>query len=263
MDTNQAGRTAVDHMEINGRAAADDAGLRAAAFNGYAHFTAMQVRAGRVRGIALHTARLDAGHRELFGAPLDGERVRELVRGALARAGVSAGDAAVRVYGYGPDDVLVTVRPPMDMPPGARSLLPVAFAREFPHVKHLGSFGQTRHRVLAEQAGHDDALLSLPDGTVTEGSVANMAFWDGSSVVWPDAPQLRGTTMELLAPLLPSVRRRVTLEELAAGAYDAAFVTNARGIAPVGRIGERELAVDEELMKGVREAYEGVAWDEV
>lgn len=254
----------LDHMEVNGRVAADDAALRATAFNGYAHFTAMQVRAGRARGIALHTARLDAAHRELFDAPLEAERVRELVRGALERAGAAAtGDAAVRVYGYGPDDVLVTVRPPMEMPPRPRSLLPVAFAREFSHVKHLGSFGQTRHRMLAEQAGYDDALLTLPGGVVTEGSITNVAFWDGTSVVWPDAPQLRGVTMELVAPLLPSVRRRVTLEELAAGAYSAAFVTNARGIAPVDRIGERELTVDEELMKGVREAYAGVAWEEI
>ena len=53
--------------QINGVAATSDA-LAALAFAGHAHFTAMQVRDGHVRGLDLHLARLrDAS--ALFGGP--------------------------------------------------------------------------------------------------------------------------------------------------------------------------------------------------
>lgn len=260
--------TPLPYAEFDGRPATED-DLRAMAFAGFGHFTAMQVRDGRVRGLALHLARLDSAHRELFGLPLEGDRVRELVRGALERAG--AVDASVRVYGMrAPDGAgavpVVTVREPARMAPGPTSLLPVAHARTAPHLKRPGDFGPVHHGELARRAGFDDALLTLPDGEVTEGAITNIGFWDGASVVWPQAPALLGITMALLERDLPgagvpSVRRRVAVDGL--GAYRAAFVTNARGMAPVSRIGEARFAVDEELMGRLAAVYEAVPADEI
>jgi hypothetical protein len=58
--------TSAPVIEIDG-APADLAALRAVLLGGYGHFTAMQVRDGRTRGLDLHLRRLDAGNRELFG----------------------------------------------------------------------------------------------------------------------------------------------------------------------------------------------------
>lgn len=255
------------YVEINGFPA-DAENLRIPALTGtYGHFTAMQVRAGGVRGLALHLARLDAGTRELFGPGLDGERVRALVRQALKAAGTE--DAAVRVYVYGPEEdpaVMVTVRPPMEMSPQAQHLLSVPYERPVAHLKHLGGFGQAYFRRLAAREGRTEALLTGPGGEIAEGAITNIAFWDGSSVVWPDRPALRGTTMALVEARLPqygtaTVRRPVTLGDL--GAYRAAFVTNSQGIAPVAGIDGVEFAVDAELMETVWRLYAEVPWDTV
>jgi hypothetical protein len=79
-------------LEIDGVPASPD--RLWATVSAYGHFTAMQVRNGRVRGVALHLERLKAANQEAFGVGLDGERVRALVRHALG----DTRDASVRVY---------------------------------------------------------------------------------------------------------------------------------------------------------------------
>ncbi|MDX3378856.1 aminotransferase class IV [Streptomyces sp. ME02-6991-2A] len=235
------------YVEMDGHPATED-DLRVPALFGFGHFTALQVRDRRVRGLGLHLERLEGANRELFQLPLDGGRVCELIRGALDRAGLR--DASVRVHGFLPPGesrtrVMVTVREPAAMAPGGRSLMSVPYARAVPHIKRPGEFGQTYYGMLAARAGFDEALLTAPGGVVTEGAITNIGFWDGSSVVWPDAPALIGITMALLERGLaaagePSVRRAVTLDGL--GAYRGAFICNSQGMAPVRRIDAVEFA---------------------
>ncbi len=45
--------------------------------------------------------------------------------------------------------------------------------------------------------------------------------------------------------------------------FDAVFVTNARGIAPVAAIDEVTLPVNVGLMAKLDKAYESVAWDRI
>ncbi|MEU2558494.1 aminotransferase class IV [Streptomyces longispororuber] len=266
----------VRRLEIDG-APATPAQLRQRALDGYGHFTAMQVRGGRARGMALHLARLDAATRELFDQGLDEDRVRAAIRHALAGDGTPEGglllDAAVRVYVHAPEGVpslMVTVRPPVELPATmagrAQSLKSVPYVRPVAHIKHLGGFGQAYHRRRVGRAGFDEALLTGPDGAVSEGAVTNVAFFDGREVVWPDAPHLRGVTMGLLEPRLadaglPTRRGPVLLRDL--GAYRAAFVTNSWGVSPVRRVDDHDFPLDEELMATVSEVYEGVPWDEI
>jgi branched-subunit amino acid aminotransferase/4-amino-4-deoxychorismate lyase len=249
------------YIEINGAPATAET-LRVPALTSYGHFTAMQVRDRRVRGLDLHLGRLGAATRELFCADLDGERVRAEIRHALEAA--EARDASVRVHVHWPDGderatLMVTVRPPQTMAVHPKSVTSVPYVREMAHIKHLGGFGQSHYRTSALRAGFDEALLTDPQGVVTEGAITNIAFWDGTSVVWPDAPALLGMTMALLEPRLPSVRRRVTLADLPS--YGAAFLTNSQGFAPVCRIDDVAYAVDAELMAKVQAAYDAVAWD--
>ena len=253
------------HIEIDGRSATVER-LGAAAPAGYGHFTAMQVRNGRVRGLGLHLARLDAANREMFGAGLDTALVVGYIRHAL---GEQARDASVRVYVYEAPDrpaVMVTVRPPGTMAPDIWRLQTVPYQRSLAHIKHIGDFGQGYFGRQVRRNGFDEALLPGPDGLVCEGSITNIGFSDGTGVLWPDAPALAGITMQILERALaergvPSRRAPVRVSGL--GSFAGAFVTNSHGIAPVGQVDELTLPVDGALMSVLTQAYESAGWDPI
>ena len=253
------------HIEIDGRGATVEQ-LSAAAPAGYGHFTAMQVRNGRVRGLRLHLARLDAANREMFGAGLDTAAVLGYIRHAL---GEQTHDASVRVYVYEAPDgpaVMVTVRPPGTMAPGIWRLQTVPYQRSLAHIKHIGDFGQSYFRRLALGNGFDEALLTGPDGIICEGSITNIGFSDGTGVLWPAAPALAGITMQILERALaergvPS--RHVPVHVSGLGSFAGAFVTNSHGIAPVGQVDELTLPVDSALMSALTQAYESAGWDQI
>ncbi|MFF8604799.1 aminotransferase class IV [Streptomyces sp. NPDC015346] len=263
------------YIEIDGSPAADPA-LLESLMTGYGHFTAAQVRDGRVQGLGLHLARLDRANRELFGEGLDGEHVRALLRGALESAGRR--DAAARVYVY-PDvtggagtsgtarstrpirstRIAVTLREPYTHVPVPQRLKSVPYWRPAAHIKHLGGFGQTYFGEAVRREGFDEALLTSPDGEIAEGAVTNIAFWDGTSLIWPSAPCLHGVTMALLESRLESTRRRVTLADLPG--FRAAFVANSRGTSPVAGIDRVAFDVDEKLMDRVYAARDSAPWE--
>ncbi|HET6860799.1 MAG TPA: aminotransferase class IV, partial [Streptomyces sp.] len=171
---------ATPYIEIDGHLPSAGDLVVPALYGGYGHFTAMQVRDGRVRGLALHLARLDANTAEVFGAGLDGELVRARVRHALDGAGIR--DASVRVYvqwapGADAATLMVTVRAPMTMSEAPQALMSVPYERPFAHIKHLGGFAQGYYGEAAVRAGFDGALLTGPDGVISEGHVTNVAFW--------------------------------------------------------------------------------------
>jgi branched-subunit amino acid aminotransferase/4-amino-4-deoxychorismate lyase len=250
--------------EIDGRRVTDQLPLGFAPFG---HFTAMQVRGRRTRGLDLHLRRLDAAGRELFGAGVDGGEILERIGHALG----DVRDASVRVYmlareaDEGPSTV-VTVRPPGGMPEAPLRLEAVPYQRTVPHVKHVGDFGQTYYRHLAQSHGRDDALLTAADGAIAECGIANIAFLDETGIVWPDTPALAGITMQLVEPRLAAAglpSRRAAVRQADLAGYRGAFVTNARGIAPVAQIDDLDLPVDAELIQAVMALYEAVSWDPI
>jgi branched-subunit amino acid aminotransferase/4-amino-4-deoxychorismate lyase len=257
-------------IDVDGRpATADD--LRHPALVNFGHFTSMQVRRGRVRGLELHLRRLTGATRELFDTDLDPDLVRVYVRRALAD--VAAASVRVNVFapgtgtgagaGTGTGDavsVLVAIRPPVEPPAMPQRLLSVPYQRPVPHLKHVGGFGQIYYGRVAARQGYDDALLTDPSGTISETGVANIGFFDGTGVGWPDAPCLAGITMQLLVDGgLPGRRRPVSLADLPT--FAGAFVANANGIAPVRGIDDLSLPVDDRLMRTVTERYDANPWE--
>ncbi|MEV7415357.1 aminotransferase class IV [Streptomyces sp. NPDC089919] len=257
---------ALPFLQVEGRTVEAEP-LPVMLMGGFGHMTAMQVRDGRVQGLALHLARLDAATRELFGQGLDGGRVLARMRQALAEAGVR--DAAVRVYVYaapGADDpvTLVIVRPPTPAPAGPQRLRSVPYVRPFAHLKHVGVFGQGLHLRQVQAAGYDEALLVAPDGTVAEGAITNVGFVAGDTIVWPAGPQLVGTAMRLLRRQLEDAglawrQEPVRLDDLAR--FDGAFVCNSIGLAPVARIDDLDLPHDGPLLRALPGLLEQVPWD--
>lgn len=241
------------------------------ALAGYGHFTAMQVRDGKVRGLAFHLERLDGATRELFGTGLDGGLVRDRIRHALAAAGRT--EASVRVNAFQPVEgpgehvaVMVSVRAPARMPAGPQRVKSVPYQRPVAHIKHVGGFGQAywRHRVEAE--GYGEALLVGHGGEIAEGAITNIGFLHGDTVVWPDAPQLRGITMrvlerELQTAGIPQDCRPVRLTDVPS--YDGAFLANSRGTAPVAAIDGMTVPTGAKLLARIGELYESAPWDEI
>ena len=255
----------VRRIEIDGRPAGMDE-LRSAALSGFGHFTAMQVRGGKVRGFRLHLDRLDAANRELFGSGVDQGVLRARIRHALAG---DVSDASVRVHlleTAGEHAMMVTVRPAGGMPPGPWRLRSVPYQRSVAHIKHTSDFGQRYYQRLVHAGGFDEALLTGPDGIVSEGTITNVGCFDGRQVIWPAAPVLSGITMQLIDAALarrglPSIRSHVRVADL--GSFAGVFVTNARGVAAVGQVDDVRLTVHEQLMSTLTDCLESVSWDDI
>jgi branched-subunit amino acid aminotransferase/4-amino-4-deoxychorismate lyase len=227
----------------------------------FGHFTSMQVRDGRTRGRDFHLRRLGAANQELFGAGLDADRVRELVRHALG----DRMDASVRVYLFESDRepaTMVTVKEPAELATPQR-LRSVEYQRPDAHLKHLGT-GQGYYSRLARHDGFDDALLTGADGSISESATANVAFLEDDGVVWPEGRFLHGITMQLLERTLPEVgvpSRRAPLRLTDVPSFHGAFVTNARGVALVSGIDSLDLAIDPARVQAVADVYASLRWD--
>jgi branched-subunit amino acid aminotransferase/4-amino-4-deoxychorismate lyase len=249
------------HIEIDGVLPAPDQ-LRATV-QAYGHFTAMQVRNGKARGLALHLRRLQAANREAFGVGLDGEHVQALVRQALGETK----DASVRVYLFDAPTqpaTMVTVKPPAEMATPQR-LRSAHYQRPDAHIKHVAT-DQGLYRRHAQRSGFDDAVLVGAKGVVSESTLANIGFFDGAAVVWPDAPMLHGITMQLLERELagrgvPSRRSTVRLQDIPS--FDGAFLCSARGIAAVAAVDHTSFPGESQGLRMLAEAYASVAWDSI
>jgi branched-subunit amino acid aminotransferase/4-amino-4-deoxychorismate lyase len=228
----------------------------------------MQVRGQAVRGLALHLERLDTATRELYDTGLDGDLVRDRIRHAL---GDEIADATVRVIVFQPDpgdppSVLVTVRPPAEAPARPQRLRSVAYQRPLAHIKHTGTFGQIHFGLRAERDGFDDALFTSDDGLVSEAGISNVGGIRSRMIIWPDAPMLRGITMQLLERRLPAVgleARHEVIPLSGLGSFDAVFLTNSLGVSPAGLVDDRELPAGPEVMAALTELYQSVPWDPI
>ncbi|MDN5782184.1 MAG: aminotransferase class IV family protein [Luteimonas sp.] len=262
----------------NGRRA-KAADLVALAMRNHGHFTTMQVRDGAVRGLDLHLARLREATAELFDAPLDDARVLGGLRQALDIAGT--GDCTARVsvcarefesvaqgvpLAAGDLDVVVALTPPAE--PAATPMHASSFEHErsLPHIKHVGTFAQFHVARQARGRGYDDVLFVGADGRISEGTVWNVGFWDGSGVTWPDAPALRGTCEQLLQAGLETLgvaqaRRGLGLADLPG--FQAAFACNSRGVRAIGAVDKLGFAADPGLLALLGRALATHPWQPV
>ena len=259
-------------LELNGRPPGPAESHRLVTAN-YGHFTSMQVRDGKVRGLALHLARLDDGNADLFGARQgveDEHRLRELIRHALG----PARDASVRVTfmpgedELGPPDVLVAVTDPApDVAGPPLRVRTDGYEREWPGHKHVATMGKTLARRRARQAGYDEALLVGRDRRIRETTTANIAFWDGGQVVWPKAPVLKGVTMVLLQVAMtmngvPWTLRPVDLGELP-DLLAAAAVNSLCAGRPIASVDDVTFTEPSALTDALHTAWATVPADEI
>jgi branched-subunit amino acid aminotransferase/4-amino-4-deoxychorismate lyase len=248
------------YVEVNGLQA-DRETLALLDHEGWGHFTAMQVRGGRTRGLGSHLARLEAAHRDIYGKPLDGDLVRARIRHALD----GRPDASVRVYGYWAG-LFVTVRGPQEMLSRPYSMTVQHFQRPLARLKHVGSWAQGRFHDLAMAAGFDDGLLVDETGRISEGNISNVGFWRDDTVIWPEAPKLDGITMlvlqrELKTLGVPQAEATVRVKDLAS--YDGMILSNSHGWALVGRVDDVQIRSDDAFTNAISAAYDACPLEQI
>lgn len=253
--------------QIDGRAA-DASALAPLAFAGHAHFTAMQVRDGRVRGLDLHLRRLREASLHLYGRALPDDTVLGYLREALRHAPAELSLTATVFqpageFSAGDDSVaprmLVRTAPPSDGPRGPLALIAVEHERVLPQLKHVGEIAKTYHLRRAIAAGFDDAAFLDRAGRFSEATIWNLAFWDGEAVVWPQAPMLVGTTQGIVRRQLERQgvpQREQALTEADLPALKGAAVLNSwtPGVA-VSRIGDTAWAPAPEFLRRLHGAF--------
>ena len=247
---------------VDGRAIAPADAI--AASPTYAHFPSMQTRERAVRGLHHHLRRVDAAHRELFGHGLDLRRVRE--RWAAAVRDAPDGDLRATYFddAGGRTHEVIVIRPPVEPSATAQLLRSVRYVRPFAHLKHVGTFAQIAFGNRARQEGYDDALLTTADGEIAETATANIGFLSAGRVVWPSAPALVGTGLQLLDAALRDAgivveRARVGLDDVAG--FEGAFVVNSIGVVPVARIDDVRFSAPGALMSGLEALHDALPWD--
>lgn len=255
-------------VQRNGREAiADDLG--ALAFAGYAHFTAMQVRGGQIRGLDLHLQRLRRASMTLFGQALPDDQVRSCLRQAIengprdlslmATVYSPAGEFTVAGDGVGLD-MLVRTGPAASGPDGPLALALVDYERVLPAVKHVGEVAKTYFLRQAVEQGFDDAAFVDRQERLSEGSIWNLAFWDGCEVIWPVADILDGTTMGIVRRQLERLgvpQRHQEIRRVDLQALTGAVVMNSwtPGVA-VHRIGAQSLPEAPRFLALLHQAYQ-------
>lgn len=209
---------------------ASSADLAPLAFSGYAHFTALQVRDGKVRGLDLHLQRLREASMTLFDRALADDVIKNHIRSALQMSRENSLSVMATVYSSAgeftavdsgePLRMLVRTSSPFSGPRGPLRLDIVNHERVLPEVKHVGEIAKTWFLRQAVAHGFDDAAFTDAKGRLSEATIWNLAFWDGSTVLWPQAAMLRGTTMSIVMRQLErmGISQRhadITMESLA------------------------------------------------
>ena len=265
----------LQRSELNGKPACAGDLLSLALLN-YGHFTSMQVRDGRVRGLDLHLQRLQSATRELFSCELDVDKVRAWMR-SIARDEAGARSLRVTVFSRQMRrerpaepvsiDVLMTIGPARVAGTHPIRLRSFRYERALAHVKHVGTFGLFHHRRLAQLDGFDDALFFDSSDAVSEASVWNIGFFDGTRIVWPNAPALIGVSMQLLnhgLQLRGIATARSSVARANVGAYRSAFLTNSScPVRPVAAIDGVDFVVDDELTRLLAECCDANPWQTI
>lgn len=257
----------IDTIHIDGAPATVES-LTQALVSNYAAFTSFQTEPGGVRGLDLHLERLRRSATELFGQAVPDDHVREYLRAAL---GGHEGRASLRIQLFlpaitmrradalGRPSVLVRVSPPVGPLEGPLRLQSQPYERESPQIKHAATFGLTRAIRAAKAAHFDDALFVTADGLISEGSIWNIGFIEGQTIVLPVAPMLAGTGQALIergleAVGLNAVRRPIRLDEVQR--FDGAFICNsATPAAAVSAIDDARLDTDPAMIDRLHAAW--------
>jgi branched-subunit amino acid aminotransferase/4-amino-4-deoxychorismate lyase len=208
------------------------------AFSGFAHFTAIQVRNRKIKGLDLHLERLNKASLTLYNRSISDTLIRSYIRSAIKNAPL---DHSITITIYSPKGeftvqsmdiepaVLIRISAPSNGPVGPLRLAAINHERPLAQIKHVGEIGKTYYLHQAVKQGFDDAIFVNKNGHVSEGSIWNLVFWDCESVIWPKANMLKGTMMGVVQrqlSLLNIPQREETITMSRLSSFQGAAVMN-------------------------------------
>ncbi len=263
---------ALIRVSLNG-SAVDEAAWRSLALTNYGHFTSLLASDQAVQGLDLHLQRLADATHELFGTTLDLVQTREWMREAIGE-GADSQSMRVTVFSRAFNrerpadpcdaDVLIAATSFEAHAATPVSVATARYQRDAPHIKHVGTFGLFQQKLLAQRRGYDDVLFIDVNGSVSEGSIWNVGFFDHNGVVWPEAEMLDGVSQRLLQCGLAesgvdSQHRRIRRTDLAT--FRGAFFTNSRrAVVPISRIDDINYAVEPRDLALLQRALDTQPW---
>lgn len=238
------------------------------------HFTAMQIRAGKVKGRQLHLDRLEASSIALFGCSVPEEKLLAGIRASVGDASCSLRvhifSAAVTPGRITPDDlqVLVIRSAPVEMNITSMTVETAAYERFLPHIKHAGiSIGLLHYKRQALLNGYDDVLYTTATGHISEGSIWNIGFYDGHRFIFPSAPALPGVMLQLIIAGLERLKIPLTREWVhprQLDSFTAAFAMNSITAAqPIRQIDDVVYPVESAVFNMLQEAYDQTPWEDL
>lgn len=256
------------HAYIDGRPATV-ADLVPLAFAGFAHFTAMQLRESKVRGLDLHLERLRGASTTLFGRAVPDETLREHLRIAVDEGSAdmsltvtifSRAGEFTRSGSLDDPAVLVRTSPASGAPAAPLRLSVVEHERWLPGIKLVGEGAKTFFLRQAASTGLDDAAFVDRSGRISEATIWNLAFWDGETVVWPNADALPGVTMQIVRRQLAMLKVPQRVDDVALdrlSQFSGAAVLNSwsPGIS-VSAFGQTDMASSGRLISVLHAAYD-------
>jgi branched-subunit amino acid aminotransferase/4-amino-4-deoxychorismate lyase len=242
----------------------------------YGHFTSMQIRDGQVKGLKLHLDRLEKSSEKLFACHIDGKKIMEYLQNIVGKNDSCSVRVNIFTQSFQgnlikPNDlkVLITKSSPVHPSNVALKVKTAHFERLLPDVKYSGILsGILAYQREARAEGYNDVLYTDNHDHIAEGSVWNIGFYDGQSVILPTAPALSGIMIQLLTERFKSlgtkvIYKNIHLSELSE--YKAAFYTNSvnhRGI--IAQIDRYVLDKGGEGISTLLEsAYDGISWDRI
>lgn len=224
---------------------------------GDAVFEALRVYGGVPFGVAEHMARME---RSASGLRLEGVDVASLVNDLETLiAARGAGDYGARFVWTRGGHRLVRSESIAVFPPSV-NLATVEYQPTvvLDGLKTLSYGPNVLANRIAQERGHDEALLVTPDGLVLEGPTASFFFSpDGETLVTPplDHGILASITRQFLLDLLDNIEvRQVRVDELA-DAKEAFLVSSVREIQVVGQVDDHRYAVPGPLTNAAKQAY--------
>jgi branched-subunit amino acid aminotransferase/4-amino-4-deoxychorismate lyase len=157
-------------------------------------------------------------------------------------------------------NVLVKIADPVTPPATPLALDVVQHERHLAQVKHVGEVSKTLLLRHAKERGFDDAAFMDRSGQLSEATIWNLAFWDGSRVMWPKADILYGVTMQilqrqLLAQGVAQATRRIAAASVGESTSAAVLNSWSPGIG-VRSIGGQPLAASDEFIGLLHDAYQ-------
>ncbi|WP_299143784.1 aminotransferase class IV [uncultured Vibrio sp.] len=140
-------------------------------------------------------------------------------------------------------------------------------ARPPANIKHVGEIGKTYYLHQAVKQDFDDAVFIDSNNRISEGTIWNLAFWDGETIIWPEAGMLKGTMMTMVQRQLtklniPQRTESVTLEYLAKLKGAAVMNSWTPGVS-VGEISTQKFMLSNELLELLHKAYKNETAEEV